>query len=51
MTIYGLYDDCTLEISDGVGYIDTLNRKEVEELYISLKKLIEGESKNQKKKD
>ena len=42
----GLYDDCTLGISDGVGYIDTLNRKEVEELYLAIKNLIEDKNKN-----
>ena len=36
-----LYEDGTLGLSDGVGYIDTLNEEEVMELYLNMKKLLE----------
>jgi hypothetical protein len=36
-----LFDDLTMSINDGVGYIDELNQVEVLELYSELKKLAE----------
>ncbi len=33
-----LYDDGTLGISDGIGYLDTLSKKETRELALALAK-------------
>ena len=35
----GLYDDGTIGVSDGVGYVGTLDRDEVELLYEALHKI------------
>lgn len=35
----GLFDDGTIGISDGVGFIDEMSKEEVVKLYDALKKL------------
>lgn len=39
----GLYDDGTIGISDGVGYVGTLDKEEVELLYEALSNLFKKE--------
>ncbi len=40
---YSLFEDGTLGINDGVGYVDTIEREEVYNLYLALKKYFENE--------
>jgi len=44
-TYLSLFDNKTIGISDGVGYINTLEEDEVEKLYLALKKLFKGDDK------
>jgi len=44
-----LFDDGTIGLDDGVGYLDTLDKEKVFKLYMALKKLIEDNKKKDEK--
>ena len=41
-----LFDDYTMGFSDGVGFLGTIDRREVKKLYKALKKLFNKKNKN-----
>ena len=42
-TYMSLFDDKTIGVSDGVGFVGAMELDEVEELYLALDKLFKGE--------